>query len=86
MNKKIFLKMFGAVAFVVAVMFNFSAGLGNSAQMDIILANVEALAQKEDGIDCDRGNCYGGICHEMTGYTECPCRANGKPSDTCHGK
>jgi hypothetical protein len=38
----------GVAAFGAAVMFNINAGLISNAQMDVALANIEALARGED--------------------------------------
>jgi hypothetical protein len=49
------LTILGVAAFAVAVAFNISAGLGSNAQMDVALANIEALATSEINPDCPNG-------------------------------
>ncbi len=49
MRRKI-LSIVGVAAFTVAVAFNISTNLSNDAEMDVTMANVEALAQGESWI------------------------------------
>ena len=59
--KKIIFSIFGVVAFTAMVAFNMNVSLNSSnLEMDITIANVEALAQGE-GICSDCSACTGTI-------------------------
>ena len=74
----------GIATFAVVVVFNISTSFNKDAEIDLFLANAEALAQSEGlTITCTYGNCAGGLCHEWDNYL-CPCKANGEPLSNCH--
>lgn len=58
MKKKI-LCAIGVAAFAVAVAVNINASMSNGTEMDVTLANVEALARNEINPECPNG-CVGG--------------------------
>ena len=64
MKKKI-ISIIGVVTFAVAVAFNINAGLSNGTDIDIMLANVEALGQGENG------------CQNTPGSNDGHCETNG---------
>jgi len=85
MNKKKILSITGLLAFAAVIAINVSVILSGSTQTDISLAFIEALAQNEGGtITCNKGDCYGFLCHEYTGDSGCPCAASGDPADLCY--
>ena len=79
MKKKI-ISIIGIAVFAVAVALNISVAFNKDTEMDLYLANTEALAMKEDVITCTKSNCCGGLCHEFSYILSCPCKANGDPT------
>lgn len=86
MKKKI-LSFVGLAAFAGLMAFNVNMGLNSNAEIDVMLANMEVIAQTElpdTNIDCTQSNCRGGRCHQSTYNSSCPCEANGMPGWTCN--
>ncbi len=57
-----FLSIIGVVAFAVALAFSINANLNNNAEINVVLANVEALVLGENYYDCMAG-CPGDFCN-----------------------
>ncbi len=88
MKKKIF-SIVGVAAFAVAVAFNINTSLSDNAEMDMTLAQIEALARNEIPevvIGCNRSNCKGGTCHKFSEpwNSSCPCAFSGYSWQGCY--
>ena len=86
MKKKLFLFLSIAI-FIIAVMFNISLGFITKTKIDMVLANIEALAETEEaGITCTYPNCRGGMCHDFSNpwNSSCPCSFIGDPKIGCY--
>ncbi|MDR2910189.1 MAG: NVEALA domain-containing protein [Bacteroidales bacterium] len=69
MRKKILLSI-AVIAVAITIAFNFVLNSSNNTQVDLFLANVEALANGEDIEDCEDGCCYpcnGSYCCDFLG-------------------
>ena len=74
----------GAAVFTVVLMLNVSVGLNSYADFDVTLANIEAIAQNEDGsVTCNSPNCNGGLCHYFQNDDLCPCAFDGTNGSRC---
>jgi hypothetical protein len=85
MKRKVF-SIIGIAAVTGVIAVTITTSLHNDTQLDIALANIEAIAQSEDGatIECTQSNCRGGKCHQSSYDPSCPCTANGYPGWTCN--
>ena len=77
MKKKVF-SFLGLVAIVGVVVFNVSMNLSNSAQNDLLLANIEALARGEGGDGYGDIVCYYGDQEHWYPDGSSPCSSNGE--------
>lgn len=68
--------------------FNINANLNSDSKMDIILANVKALASCESDVKSDNGKNVNMKCTNSSGeeYTLAACDFNAGYVTSCHGR
>jgi len=78
-----------SLIFAVSLYVGVNAYTNSNTVNDLLLANIEALADNEASITCNGNSSIGGLCWKslnlQVGFIYYDCYFSGRQEDTCYG-